>query len=505
MWQTLASRSLRFVRSQVYRFQVSNPLKVKTKAHSPSPQSPTTLLSKTERSKVFLEVLLENLCEQAMSFERVRFDSTGDWTSHDANHLSSVALSLGAEPISLFSGEAALLPPGAVRQYLWVLTPTAAASPAAPGASQALGRLDIAWRTPNGEPGRLQTAMLGRKVPLAAGGAIRSPMAPPLIPPSAFEKALPPLADSVTSAGSPVPAGSPSQRGSPAPYLSKSLSASQAARQSATPAPRPAPHLPDSIGLEFDLTLSSITPAHPALDRPFTLTFELDVSDRSPPPLIQTGARVLKLVAQHVAWHTTPASIAPPQAQDVKPAGPAVVLAVPGQGAVLPSQALGTTSLGQQQLRSPGNSAMGGLSSRASIESLRGATLATQDALAGLTLSDGPSNIAHGGVSLPKPLPLAPSNPGTPSASRQIVRVGPSTVTLPPLVLPAGGEPASAKFKMRFMGLEPGLWRVGGLRVLLVEEWTEGEEGQESGEGVERKARVVWETEVVAEVCVGMV
>lgn len=51
---------------------------------------------------------------------------------------------------------------------------------------------------------------------------------------------------------------------------------------------------------------------------------------------------------------------------------------------------------------------------------------------------------------------------------------------------------------MRFLAVASGLFRVGGVRVLLVENL-----GEEEGEGGrERRARVVWESGVVAEVWV---
>ena len=57
--------------------------------------------------------------------------------------------------------------PGDTRQFLFRLRkkPGSEEDEGVPGSNQALGRLDIAWTTPNGETGRLTTSLLGRKIP----------------------------------------------------------------------------------------------------------------------------------------------------------------------------------------------------------------------------------------------------------------------------------------------------------------------------------------------------
>lgn len=77
---------------------------------------------------MFLEVQVQNQCHEALSFERMRFESVQGWLVEDINE-------------GLFDESSALLAPGAVRQYVFVL----AASPEVPyaraGSSQGLGRL----------------------------------------------------------------------------------------------------------------------------------------------------------------------------------------------------------------------------------------------------------------------------------------------------------------------------------------------------------------------------
>lgn len=471
----LAGRSFR----KVYRFQVSNPLKVKTKAHAPAAsQGPSACLSRAERGKVFLEVLLENLCEEAMAFSRVALEPTADWTCLDANLLP--AASPLEPPTALFSADATLLPPGAVRQYLFVCTPTANAAPALPGASQVLGRLDIAWRTPNGEPGRLQTAMLGRRVPvpvLGAGQVVALPLPAP-------EKPLPPLSDSAAAPGS-AALGSPSK--GPAPYRP---------HQQALPAliaVSRVPDQPDAAGLDFDVTLASVSPERVEVDRPFTLTFQLDVRDNSPAP----SRRQLRLVAQHVQHHPTALQLCPPESiAQVAARAPLVTLAVPGAA---PLQAIpaGTTSLQQQQLRRLENASA--LSPSGSMDSLRSAAAA--DARPDPSVAARPA-AEFDGAALPRPTPTGAPNPALPTPSRQVVRLGASAVTLPPISLEGTGAAAKAEFGLRFVALEAGFARVGGLRLLLVSSSGEGG-AEQTHAGVERVARVVWEQGVVTEVMVG--
>lgn len=108
--------------------QVSNPLSVRTKAHSPNAFIATTSLSATERNKIFLEVQVQNQCEQAMWFERMRFEPVVGWKVEDVNE-------------GLFTGAESLLPPAAVQQFVFVLSATPQVPIAPPGSSQGLGRL----------------------------------------------------------------------------------------------------------------------------------------------------------------------------------------------------------------------------------------------------------------------------------------------------------------------------------------------------------------------------
>ena len=132
---------------------------MKTKVHTP--RSPSALMSAQEREKVFLEVHIQNLTQDAMWLERMQFECIEGWSVQDVNGLESSASADGTFE-SLFSGSMALMQPQDIRQYIYILSPKVPpAFPVAhtPGSILGLGRLDISWRLSFGEPGRLLTSV----------------------------------------------------------------------------------------------------------------------------------------------------------------------------------------------------------------------------------------------------------------------------------------------------------------------------------------------------------
>jgi hypothetical protein len=132
---------------------VTNPLSVKTKVHVP--RSPSAQLSAKERTKVFLEVHIQNLTSEPMWFERIMFEPVPSWDVQDMNLLPD-----GQH--TLFSGPMAMMRPQDTRQYLYVLSetnPPSIPTQHVPGTVLPLGRLDISWRSSFGEPGRLLTSV----------------------------------------------------------------------------------------------------------------------------------------------------------------------------------------------------------------------------------------------------------------------------------------------------------------------------------------------------------
>ncbi|KAK7693181.1 hypothetical protein QCA50_002747 [Cerrena zonata] len=298
-----------------YKFQVTNPLSVKTKVHLP--RSPSAMLSVAEREKVFLEVHIQNLTQDAMWLQRMHFESTDGWQVVDANG-GNVA---GKDPgESLFSGAMALMQPQDMRQYIYILTPSIIPPfPAThtPGAVIPLGRLDISWRSSFGEPGRLLTSMLSRRIPLV------QPMAVPAPPPKQAASALPlhlQRSASVASAPSRMqsphlaqrPMSPPAAPGSPQPYRPGSpfrnrqstigvppRVGSPAPVSPQPPTPTPQKPVPD---IEIDLVVRSIPRDDLSIEKPFRVAFTLNVSALV--PLAPTGQsrrrRNLTFAIQHV-------------------------------------------------------------------------------------------------------------------------------------------------------------------------------------------------------------
>ena len=152
---------------------MTNPLSVKTKVHVP--QSATALMTPTEKDKVYLEIHIQNVTQEPMWFERLRFEPCEGLVATDGN-LYQPAESKTQQ--SIFSGWSALMQPSDVRQYMYIISPMSPTpswgAPAA-GSVVPLGRyvtssfdffilnfsrrLDITWRATFGEPARLLTSV----------------------------------------------------------------------------------------------------------------------------------------------------------------------------------------------------------------------------------------------------------------------------------------------------------------------------------------------------------
>ncbi|BGP36068.1 hypothetical protein JCM10296v2_007920 [Rhodotorula toruloides] len=456
----MVSRTLR----KVYKFQVTNPISLRTKALAPTPASPTSFLSPVERAKIFLEVQIQNHCDSSMWFERMRFETLPGFTLTDQND-------------GLYEGAEALLPPGGLRQFLYILQAGLEAPIVPPGASQGLGRIDIGWRTRNGEVGRLLSSTLGRRVPQVPG---------PAAPLAATDAASVRTGRALPVGMSPALPPIPMQDGS-----------------TAAPAP---PSLPSADGFAFDLTVSSIQTAESnstfAQNEPFAVNLRLAVSSApSPEP---RPRRRLRLAAQHVQWHPSPLSFQS-QATTTVPqprlaSQPTATLTLPGS---LPfSQAHSAppsvTSLRQQQHLRPSTDSL----SRTSLDSIRSAASPAPPAPASFT---GPLPVLHD-IQLPRSIPMRAGPAIGPLPSPGVMRLGGEIVDLGEVFVGCAADAEAVKeFRVRYLPLDTGLIRVGGLRVLMLENEEEKEGGLDvegAEERGERMARVVWETETIAEVWV---
>ncbi|KAH9952206.1 hypothetical protein B0H21DRAFT_716167 [Amylocystis lapponica] len=298
-----------------YKFAVTNPLSVKTKVHLP--RSPSALLSRAEREKVFLEVHIQNMTQDAMWLDRMQFECTDGWSVQDANTLNTGAVDKG----NIFSGAMALIQPQDMRQYMYILSPTVlAAFPVthAPGSIIHLGRLDISWRSSFGEPGRLLTSMLSRRIPLIQPVQPQTSAQAPVPPSKQGPSAIPlHLQRTASLAGTPPRPRSPqlSQRpnsppvssAGPVPYRSsspfRSLTAlpSIPAQPPASPlSPHPAARRPEDI--QVDLVVRSIPHESLCVEQPFEIAFTIAISALipTPRPTEARKQRILSLVVQHL-------------------------------------------------------------------------------------------------------------------------------------------------------------------------------------------------------------
>ncbi|KAJ7871510.1 hypothetical protein B0H14DRAFT_3083791 [Mycena olivaceomarginata] len=288
-----------------YKFAVTNPLSVKTKVHAP--RSPSALLSSAEREKVFLEVHIQNLTTETMWFERMRFECADGWDVADGNLIDVER----EDSESIFSGSTALMQPQDMRQYIYTLSrKSVTLGPVvhAPGSVIALGRLDISWRSSFGEPGRLLTSMLSRRIPLCRGHILRSY--------PAHDPARPPF---------PQRPGSPFRNRPPSTVVGRPQ----------TPPPQSAP-LPVS-DIDVSLTVKDIPRASIKLESPFKISFT-----RSS----------LSLVVQHLEPpRTTAASTLFPPNPPPEPYSPRLTsLTSPGFSTPSPMSATFNYALAHQKL-----------------------------------------------------------------------------------------------------------------------------------------------------------
>ncbi|KAF1807065.1 hypothetical protein V8B55DRAFT_1462050 [Mucor lusitanicus] len=133
-----------------YKFQVSNPLAVKTK------------LNNMIDGRVFLEAQLQNVSAGPMFLERMKFEPSEHFQFEDLNQC--VASKDESREASVFGDS--FIHPQDVRQYLYMLSPRSSDNDRISRTTNALGKLDIVWRSYMGDLGRLQTSQLTRKAPM---------------------------------------------------------------------------------------------------------------------------------------------------------------------------------------------------------------------------------------------------------------------------------------------------------------------------------------------------
>lgn len=444
-----------------YKFAVTNPLSVKTKVHVP--RSPSAQLSAKERTKVFLEVHIQNLTPEPMWFERIVFEPALGWDVQDVNLLP------GGQH-TLFSGPMAMMQPQDTRQYLYVLSennPPSIPTQYTPGTVLPLGRLDISWRSSFGEPGRLLTSMLSRRIPIP-------PNPPPPRPQQQQQMSALPLhlqrsstisglAPHPPSRSSTPPAGGPAPYRSSSPFRNRPMSVPpprpQSPLTSAGPGTTTAAHLgPPADPIDVDLIIRSIPHDAHLVDKPFRVACTLGIAVS-----VREGRqRTLSLAVQHVQ----PPSTAPAAQVPV----PEVVVAPP------PTSASASTRPSSPASRTPLALLDGPFAASPRTTQLAGAE--ADESL----------------LRMPPPEPVAGDEARYEKLRGATHFLGPSTLLVPPMtftrVIPepmsggdvgiGGAEPVAKKeerfweFELAYAPLKIGFVPVGGLRVLLLEDWVDG-------------------------------
>lgn len=412
-----------------YKFSVTNPLSVKTKVHTS--RSPSANSDPLEKAKVFLELHIQNMTSDALWFERMVLQPADGWISDDIN-----SLTVDGQRQDLFSGSSALMQPQDIRHYIYALTPESTEAPQTyplPGSTVPLGRLDITWRSAFGEPGRLLTSMLTRRIPL--------PLAPTGTLPSISNQpasALPPhLKRTSVPASSPSRPQSPSRTSTPPPFRPSSPATIQTVSAAGNKA-----KLPLWIK-EVDLELSVIHYSRLTVHRefPVTATFRLRAS------MTCSQARVTQFTVQH---DQRPTPFAPPiRAPSPPPSWPP-----PHQDSVLtasPTQSVFNYPVAHQRLAS--------LSARKQTEPTEHADLQSPQTAT-------QSSRFHEVQDLQ-------------SSSRSIPDLGPSCISLPPLNWEALDtmQVQEQDFEVSFMPLKTGLGEISGLSISMEDKRDEQDKG----------------------------
>ncbi|XP_006458313.1 hypothetical protein AGABI2DRAFT_64546, partial [Agaricus bisporus var. bisporus H97] len=510
-----------------YKFIVTNPLAVKTKVHPV--RSPTALLSPEEREKIFLEIHIQNVTQDTMHFERLSFEPTEEWQVQDPNFTSNGQ--------SIFSGPIALVNPQDVRQYIFILSPTSTAAlrPLAvhpPGSIFPLGRLNIVWRSSYGEPGRLLTSMLTRRIPLINPGP--SSQQPQHSHPVS---AVPPYLKRVSA---PIP----SRPQSPGPH-SRPNTPPPRHLQSPTPGIQSQQPTTPISNFQVHLTLREPLPSSTKVEEPFTLRLTLHVNTTSP----GLAARPHLFAIQHVLHSVNRQPLSPlaPTQIPAELTSPRKTLSVLSSGFSTPTAVSGRGTPGVPQ--GPGM-----FNYPLARQKLLGLT-PRQESLGEVALSGFPGEEEEDAVIYPSPYPLVADENN--SCSSSVVPIGASSLSLPPLVFtsrlipphPASSSTSSpihtshpstssidsfdssiqesqplpqlyssSDFEVAYIPLSAGFHNVGGLRVLYLGEGeaTTSSSSQEGSsqptalaiqthrnpQSEKRKAHIVKEYNIVAEILV---
>ena len=145
-----------------FKFQVLNPLSVKTKLHS------------MDQGVVYLEIQVQNLATISLDVQRLELKPSSGFRATSLQEPNGEDTSIK----DVFGGQ--LLQPQDIRQYLFILKPSNPQDRLLRSMTD-LGYLDISWRTTLGQPGHLETAPLIRKEYPISPVEVTPPEVPPRV------------------------------------------------------------------------------------------------------------------------------------------------------------------------------------------------------------------------------------------------------------------------------------------------------------------------------------
>lgn len=442
--------------------QVTNPLSVKTKVHGA--RSPSALNVPSEKDKVFLEVHIQNLSQQPLYFEQMRFECAEDWEAKDAN---VIAVNDDGHEQSIFSHSMTLIQPQDTRQYVYILSPKVTVLVPVTytsGSVVPLGRLNISWRSSFGEPGRLLTSMLSRRIPLAAVPPQQVSALPSYLKRTMAGSILSrPQSPQLTRSRPSTPTGQ--RTGSPPPLLRNiPISSTLMGRQS----PIPTPSQMSTIEHETNLIVRHLPRNEIVIEKPFVAKLALVISYSR-----EQGQRAIRIAIQHLQ---------PPRVTRTASVMDMSNAQLPASGTATPTSIVGgiNPAMVYQNLLSM---------SRTSL---------ADDATTTKQLEYRQEGV-HEQTNLPSPTFDGADELGSVSSQPSVVYVGPSTFFLPPITLGAEvqseGQSSMSKpyvvqeFEITYVPLRKGFTSFGGLRALLVEDRVTvgtGNEGNSSMIGREK-------------------
>lgn len=433
---------------------------MKTKVHSA--KSPSAQFSPTEREKIFLEVHIQNLTQDTIYFERMRLECTDEWETIDGNVLPGPD---GNGQASIFFGNMALMQPQDMRQYLYILTPKVldlSPSSPAPGSTIPLGRLDISWRSHFGEPGRLLTSMLSRRIPL---------------PPAQPASAVPPHLKKSIAATAP-PRQPQSRPGTP--VLGQRAASPIMTRTSISSERHPAVVHNPAPELEVQLFVRHVPRNDITIEKPFSIAFSVVVSSTVRPGREQLKRKVT-LAVQHVRRQQHQSSLF---------------------SKVGPQQESSTPRLPYSGFSSPASATAGGFNYALAHQKILASS--PRPSVAEITVTEGY------GRGFPPPFYDGGAENTADGITRNVLTFVGQSVTILPSVeidysqyIARPDQPARVQhtqdFELTFVGLRSGFSIVQGLRILLTDD--------QLVEGVEQVAKktiveTLKEYDTVAEVWV---